>query len=326
MTGRLLAVPVVLAAVAVLTAGSAAVRSVSRIWLRHWVERRLQGGGLIPPLSIEDIRGLLLAAATTVALLAFGLGVVLGTLTPDRPLILLERAALVSLALLLAGQLLPRAIGRRWGADLVPVLVPLLRGVGWLLRPIVLLAEAIGGLGRRAIVPTPEAEARESLEDLLREGELEGVGDAAESAIITGIVDFSAKRAADVMTPREAVFAADRRAPFHESARAIARAHYAHVPVMDGDLDRIEGMWHAFDVLKSDLEAPPPVRRIVRCPATMPASELLFRLLRDRTHLAIVHDEAQRTLGLVSLEDLLEELVGEIRDEHDEPEPDVPGR
>jgi putative hemolysin len=317
-----LTVLAVLFAVSALTAAAAAVRSVSRIWLRHWVEQRLQGG-LLPPLALEDVRGLLLAAGTTVALLAFGLGVLLGARPPAHPLGLMEQTVLLSVALLVLGQLVPRAIGRRWGATLVPWLVPPLRVVGWLLAPLVLLAEALAGLGRRAVVPTAEAEARESLEDLLRDGELEGVGDAEESAIITGIVDFSAKRARDVMTPREAMFAADRSVPFTESARAIAAAHFARVPVMAGDLDHIEGMWHAFDVLRAEDDAPPPLRPIVRCAATTPASELLFRLLRERTHLAVVHDGAGRTLGLVSLEDLLEELVGEIRDEHDDPEPDV---
>jgi putative hemolysin len=307
-----------LVAVAYLTAASAALRSVSRIWLRHWVERRLQGG-VIAPLSIEDIRRLLFAAGTTVALIAFGAGAVIGTRAAASPLVLLEQSIIAALLILVFGQLIPRAIGRRWATALVPILVPPVRALAWVLAPLVLIAHELGRIGGRTVVPPPQDEERESLEDLLREGELEGVGDATESAIITGIVEFSTKRAREVMTPRDQIYAVDRNAAFADSARGIAETHYARIPVMDGDPDRIVGMWHAFDVLKSDLETAPPLRSIVRIPATTPASDLLYRMLRERTHLAVVQDEAQRTLGLISLEDLLEELVGEIRDEHDDP-------
>ncbi len=307
-----------LAAVGVLTAAAAAIRSVSRIWLRHWVEQRLQGGA-VGPSSVEDIRRLLLAAGTTVALLAFGAGVGLGLHSHDALRELIERTVIAAVLVLFVGQLIPRAIGRRWATQIVPRLVPLLRGLATILSPLVLVAEEIGRLGRRTVIPPAEDEERESLEDLLREGELEGVGDAEENAIITGVVDFSSKRARDVMRPREQIFAVDATAAFGETALAIALTKFARVPVMAGDLDTIVGMWHAFDILRSDLTTAPPLRPIIRVVASVLASDLLYRMLRERTHLAIVHDRDGRTLGLVSLEDLLEELVGEIRDEHDDP-------
>jgi putative hemolysin len=307
-----------LIAVGVLTAAAAAIRSVSRIWLRHWVEQRLQGGA-IGPSSVEDIRRLLLAAGTTVALLAFGVGLGLGVRLHDAPRELAERTLIAALTVLFIGQLIPRAIGRRWAMQLVPRVVPLLRALATILSPLVLVAQEIGRLGRRTVIPPAEDEERESLEDLLREGELEGVGDAEENAIITGVVDFSSKRARDVMRPREEIFAVDIGAPFAETALAIALTKFARVPVTAGDLDTVVGMWHAFDILRSDLTSAPPVRPIVRVAATASASDLLYKMLRERTHVAIVHDREGRTVGLVSLEDLLEELVGEIRDEHDDP-------
>jgi putative hemolysin len=78
-------------------------------------------------------------------------------------------------------------------------------------------------------------------------------------------------------------------------------------------------MLHAFDVLKWDGDARPQLRKVVFAPETAVATELLFRMLRERVHLAIIQDATARTVGLVTLEDLLEELVGDIRDEHDEP-------
>ncbi len=313
-----LAVVVGLLLVAVLTAAAAAVRSVSRIWLRHWVEQQLVGRSAVS-LSLDDIRRLLLAAGTSVALVAFGSGAALGGRWNDSPVRLAEQLALAALLLLFAGQLIPRALGRRWATSLVPLLVPVLRVLATLLSPLVLIAQELAGMGRRVVVTHEPSDEREALEDLLREGELEGVGDAGESAIITGIVDFSVKRVRDVMTPRSEIFALDRAQPFAELARQIALAKYSRVPVIDGDLDHVTGMWHAFDVLRSDLETPPPLRLVVRAPESMAASDLLARMLYERVHLAIIHDADQRTSGLVTLEDLLEELVGEIRDEHDEP-------
>ena len=80
-------------------------------------------------------------------------------------------------------------------------------------------------------------------------------------------------------------------------------------------------MVHAFDVIKARGETPDTLRPVAFSAPEAPCNELLFRMLRERLHLAIVRDDAGRTLGLVTLEDLLEELVGDIRDEHDEPEP-----
>ena len=91
------------------------------------------------------------------------------------------------------------------------------------------------------------------------------------------------------------------------------------MPVFDGSLDNVVGMVHAFDVLKLRGERMPELRPVASALATTPCSELLFKMLRTRTHLAIVYDAERRALGLVTLEDLLEELVGDIRDEHDEP-------
>jgi putative hemolysin len=103
-------------------------------------------------------------------------------------------------------------------------------------------------------------------------------------------------------------------------AARIAQSAYSRVPIYHGTLDDIRGMVHAFDVLKAGAETMPPLRPVALASAESPCNELLFRMLRDRRHLAIVRDAAGSTVGLVTLEDLLEELVGDIRDEHDEPE------
>ena len=103
-------------------------------------------------------------------------------------------------------------------------------------------------------------------------------------------------------------------------AARIAQSNYSRVPIYHGTLDDVRGMVHAFDVLKAGAETFPPLRPVATATPDAPCNELLFRMLRERRHLAIVRDGAGTTRGLVSLEDLLEELVGDIRDEHDEPD------
>ena len=123
------------------------------------------------------------------------------------------------------------------------------------------------------------------------------------------------------MTPRSDIFALPDGVDAHTFASQIAQSGYSRVPVYNGTLDNIIGMVHAFDVIKARGEMPDRLRPVASTALEAPCNELLFRMLRERQHLAIVRDDAGKTLGLVTLEDLLEELVGDIRDEHDEPAP-----
>jgi putative hemolysin len=311
-----------LALVAALTAAAAALRSVSRIWLRHWVDERL-GGERAGTMSVEGVHQLLLAASTAVALVAFATGTVVGSTWGDEPFTLFERLAISALLVLVVGQLVPRAVGRRWATALVPVVVPGLRAIDALLTPLVAAARGLAAVVRPATarVSSPDVAERDALEDLLREGELEGVGDAGESAIISGVAEFTEKRARDVMTPRSDIFAIDRAVPMDEIARQIAQVKYTRVPITNGSIDRVLGMLHAFDVLKVEDGPLPALRPVMTARDTTLASELLFRMLREGVYLAIIQDAASQTVGLVTIEDFLEELVGDIHDEHDEPPP-----
>jgi putative hemolysin len=224
-----------------------------------------------------------------------------------------------ALAVLVAGQLVPRALARRWAPALVPFLLPVLRTLDVLLAPLLVVARFVGRQLSREPERSADDEMRDDIEELLREGELEGVGQTEEIAIITGVVHFGEKTVAEVMTPRADVFALDHALPADEMARRIAQAGYSRVPLYRGSLDDVIGMTHAFDVLKAAGEARPKLLSVARTITDRRCNELLFEMLRKRLHLAIVADPAGRTAGIVTLEDLLEELVGDIRDEHDEP-------
>ena len=309
---------VLLFIVAWLTAAGMAVRSVSRIWLRHWVERRLRGSGTAA-LYLDRPQRLLLVAGAGTGLSVFVAGMLLAVDAQGWWALAAANVFVAALAVLLLGQLIPRALARRWAPRLVPVLLPVLHALDFLLTPLLGLARAIARAVAREPVRTPEQEVRDDIEELLREGELEGVGQTDEIAIITGVVHFGEKTVAEVMTPRADVFALEVTLPAREVARRIAQAGYSRVPLYRGSLDDVVGMTHAFDVLKAAGEDPPPVLPVARTTIDRRCNELLFEMLRRRLHLAIVSDHAGRTAGIVTLEDLLEELVGDIRDEHDEP-------
>ena len=312
----LLAAAVVL--VAWLTAGGMSVRSVSRIWLRHWAEQRLRGASAALT-YLERPQRLLTAASAAVSVTVILSGLLLGAGHTGNHLRFAVDVFLFALALLVLGQIVPRAIARRWASELVPLVMPVLRGAELVAAPVLTIGRRVARLTGH----TDEGgrgDQRDPIQDLLREGELEGVGEREEIAIITGVVEFGEKVARDVMTPRAEIFALPADASPREIALGAAQSGYSRVPLYRKMLDDIVGMVHAFDVLKAAGERAPAIRPVADAVAETPCTELLTQMLRARRHLAIVRDPAGRTVGLVTLEDLLEELVGDIRDEYDEPE------
>ena len=165
---------------------------------------------------------------------------------------------------------------------------------------------------------------RGEIEELLREGELEGLGERRELAFITEVVEFGEKQVSDVMTPRTAVTAVDRDMEPRAMARLVAESGFSRVPVYRASMDEILGIVHVFDVLATEGERWPALRPVMHVPSGKRCSELLFEMLGKQQHLAVVLDEHGGTVGIATLEDLLEELVGDIRDEHDAAPAPVP--
>ena len=297
--------------VAWLTAGAMAVRSASRIWLRHWAERHLHGAGAVA-MYLDRPHQLLAAANVGVALTLGAAGVLLGWRSADEQD--LAVLALVGYAAIIVvfGQLVPRAVARRWPAVVIPITMPVLRVAQALTAPLL-------WWGRPRTMERTAAQDDAAMENLLREGELEGVGQRDEIAIISGVMHFGEKSVRDVMTLRADLFAIPETLDASRTATLIAESKFSRVPAYRETLDHIVGMYHAFDVIKEGPGNRPALRPVTTTPADTRCNELLFRMLRQRVHLAVVQDKTAATLGIVTLENLLEELVGDIRDEHDDP-------
>lgn len=312
---------VLVGVVGLLTTAATALRTVSRIWLRHWAEQRLAGAGTAA-LYLERPQRLLIAAGAGIAGTVYTLGAVLGLQQGDSGWALVRTLLVAAVSLLVVGQLVPRAIARRWPAESLPVVLPLLRVVEGLTMPLAHIAMRLVSRLFGASAAAPESPG-DVLDDLLREGELEGVGVAEEREIISGVLEFGDTRVAEVMTPRGDIVAVERMARADQVAQLVAQSKYSRVPVYDGTVDHVVGIVTSWDVIARP-EAPlRAVRPVAFAAPDEPCHALMTRMLRDRRHLAIVRGASGETLGLVTLEDLVEEFVGEIQDEHDDPVTDA---
>jgi len=303
--------------VGLLTGAATALRSVSRIWLRHWAEQRLAGAATAA-LYLERPHQLLVAAGTGIAATVFTLGAVIGLGFGAGAFSVSLRILLTALGLLILGQLLPRAIAKRWPAGTLAVLLPPLRVVERMVAPWAALATRL--VDRRLPIPREEPTPQESLEDLLREGEVEGVGAAGERAIISGVVEFGTRLVREAMTPHEEIVGVERSADAATVARVVAQSKFSRLPVYRESLDQVEGLLTSWDIIARPETALHQLRPVAVASPDEPCHAVMTRMLRDRRHLAIVQGLAGETLGLVTLEDLIEEVVGDIHDEHDEPQ------
>ena len=165
---------------------------------------------------------------------------------------------------------------------------------------------------------------REDILEFLRAGPWVDVLDADEVAMLQAVLEVSQTQVRDVMVPRSQMVVVERDAPRADILRTIVEAGHSRYPVTGEDRDEIVGVLLAKDVLRYFVETPDQpfdVRRFIRPATVIPESKRLNTLLKEfrvsRNHLAIVVDEYGVTAGLLTIEDVLEEIVGEIRDEHD---------
>jgi CBS domain containing-hemolysin-like protein len=180
------------------------------------------------------------------------------------------------------------------------------------------------GLQRLLEAQEPQPEApwpQEHLQELIEAGEQEGIIEKGQGELLQSVVEFGEKVVREVMTPRPEIAAIELNAPVEELRKLFREKRYSRYPVYSGQLDNIEGI-----ISIRDLTELPPVeqsrvtissllRPVPFVPETKRTTDLLKELQQSTTQLAIVVDEYGGVAGLVTIEDLLEEIVGEIRDE-----------
>lgn len=222
--------------------------------------------------------------------------------------------------LYLAAEVLPRIVVGGRAHQLFPAIAWVLRACHWVFGPVLALSDCATRflLHRMGHTLDPEgAFSRRTLEGLLVESERVGIVERQEREIIAGVFEFGRTPVHRVMTPAAEIASASRGMCVGDIAALVRQTGYSRIPIEGEDPGRIVGMVHTFDLLKLAPGDWPSLRPVVTTRGDTACDEVLIEMKRQRCHLAIVVEHGV-AIGMVTLNDLVEELVGEIRDEHDE--------
>ncbi|MCA9234222.1 MAG: HlyC/CorC family transporter [Planctomycetales bacterium] len=279
-------------------------------------------------LGVEIIAALLTALGI-VASLAWG-RVRWGFAPNDSPGVLLGAAGITGLLLASVRTWLPWAAARLFGESFLEFTWPLWRSLVVLVMPLSFFGRVVDATLHRAVGRTrPEVDEGEAVEDELRtivtEGHRGGLLEEDAREMIEGVIDLADAAVSQIMTPRTDMHMVHVDEPWDAIVADVIQSGHTRVPVYDQSRDDIIGLLYSKDLLPelttANGAARTPIRELVRKPMFVPESKPLDDLLemfqQMRTHIAIVLDEYGGVSGLVTIEDVLEEIVGEIEDEYD---------
>ncbi len=238
----------------------------------------------------------------------------------------LVATAVTTIVLLIFGEIMPKTIGKKYSDTLCRTLAPLVYGLTIILYPIVIIFRGLQKLvsGKEVKAELSENELESIIDTMEEEGQIE----SDEVEYIKNIFDLNDRSVEDIMIHRVDVVAVDVNDSVDDIKKVFFDTMYSRIPVCEGDKDHIIGVLYERDFLKELIKKQSiDVRKIMR-PAkfvnkAMKVDDLIHELQKCKTHLAIVLGEYGDTQGIVTMEDALEEIVGEIYDEHDEVEADV---
>jgi CBS domain containing-hemolysin-like protein len=232
--------------------------------------------------------------------------------------------------MLAVSYVVPQTLYRRTEGRWLSPLVPLFRFFAVSVRPLIWVLEFFQSVVELSDVDEAEETTNqaEHIDALITAGTEEGFIEEEDRKLIHAAVAFGDKTVREVMTPRPNIVAIDASKTLEDLRELVINEQYSRIPVFDGAIDRIAGFVHVRDMFELDEQerAHRKVRELMRpvrlVPETKPVQDLMKEMQEDRAHMAIVIDEYGNTAGLATMEDLVEEILGEIRDEH-EPEVDV---
>jgi CBS domain containing-hemolysin-like protein len=274
-----------------------------------------------------------LSFARVVAQLATGAATAVALRLDQRPTaeaVMLGLAA--ALAAMLLADTLARSVGDALGARAARALEPVTRVAWVLLAPAVAISARLDAALLRAFPPTqPSERDRESSHERFRQVvSAEAEVTRRERALLNGVFAMGDTSVADIMVPRVDVVGIDHETPWSEVLDRVRSSEHARFPVYAETIDDVTGILYAKDLLApvlADQEPEAGWLSLVRSAQFIPRTKTIDAQLRDfkasRTHIAIVVDEYGGTAGLVTIEDILEEIVGEIRDEYDVEDPPI---
>ena len=234
--------------------------------------------------------------------------------------------AVMTIVTLMFGEIAPKSIAKEHAEEIAFAVYPVLSFIIRLLTPIIYLATLWQRLVYRVFKPSGEKGiTEEELITIVEEAESGGEIDSHESELIRSAIEFNDLTVEDILTPRVDVTAVEIGDSAEDIARTFEESGFSRIPVYEGSVDNIVGILHEKDFFTR--KGPMDLRSMMTQPlCVVPTTELpvLLKLLqKTKNHMAVVMDEYGGVLGIATMEDVLEELVGEIYDEHDEVEEDI---
>jgi putative hemolysin len=285
----------------------------------------------------EDFLSLVQIGITIVGTLASAIGGVI-SVTYVRPLIagipylgafshtisLVLVVIVLTYFIMVAGELVPKYVGINYREGAALRLVPVFESLSRILffAVWVLNKSASSIMKLLGLRKTDEVIGEDEIKVLLEEGRLQGVFDRTEEELIHSVFEFADRSVKEIMVPRPNIYAIDIHKPQEETLRYIVENEFSRYPVYQDHLDRILGIVYQKDILRTiwlekPLELEKMVKRAYFVPDAMKISALFRDMQKRRVHLSIVVDEYGTTSGIVTLEDIVEEIFGEIMDETD---------
>ena len=230
-------------------------------------------------------------------------------------------SAVLTLVILIFSEILPKTIGATWWQTLAPAAARTLRWMVVLMKPVLVPL----GWFSRFITPketTAKTVSRAELEVLAEIGRREGTIDEEEWEVMSNVMNLEQISVGQVMTPRTRMVAVPATSSLAEVQRVMLDTGHLRLPVYEESLDRVIGIVLARDLWKAQRDGVESLATVIRepkfVPETKPVEDLIREMRAVRLKMAIVLDEYGGTAGLVTLEDLIEEIVGEIQDEHEQ--------
>jgi len=233
----------------------------------------------------------------------------------------------MSFAILVAGEITPKTIAIQCNERLAPIVAPVINVIGGIQYPLRRVIRAVSdpiiAFFSRSMALSNPAITEEELKTAISIGSREGIVDSQEKEMIQGVFDFARMRVASIMRPRNEIVALEIHRPLPEVQEAVRKNNYSRLPIYEDDFDNVIGVLYSKDLLAALCGAPQVnVRSILRpayvVPESKTARSLLAEFRRRKTHIAVVVDEYGSVSGIVTLEDILEKIVGEIRDRKEE--------
>lgn len=235
----------------------------------------------------------------------------------------------MTVAVLIFGEITPKSLAKENPESFAMAVAPIMRFLLVILKPINFLLIGLKAGIRKLLGVKTETSAvtDDEILTMVDEAEQEGGIDSHESELIKNVIDFNDLEAIDIMTPRIDVYAVDKDMTTDEVREIFKESGFSRLPVYEETIDSIIGVINEKDfhnyIMGTELNFTEIMKPAEFIPPSMKLSELLRKLQKNKLHIAVIVDEFGGTEGIVTLEDIIEEIVGEIWDEHDEIEDGV---